>query len=130
MHRFDHGSNDYDWKLRIARRGCDVTRCPLDHGPRCTADRVVAFHTVPVVDSCRTYTMGNEQTKPDAPAEPVEPKKAPVLGKSGKKICCSCPETKKPRDLCIVTKGEDNCRDLIEAHNKCLRAEGFIIKDK
>ena len=74
--------------------------------------------------------MGNEQTKPDAPAEPVEPKKAPVLGKSGKKICCSCPETKKPRDLCIVTKGEDNCRDLIEAHNKCLRAEGFIIKDK
>jgi cytochrome c oxidase assembly protein subunit 17 len=75
--------------------------------------------------------MGNEQTKPAAaPVEPVEPKKAPVLGKSGKKICCSCPETKEPRDLCVVTKGEANCRDLIEAHNKCLRAEGFIINDK
>jgi len=68
--------------------------------------------------------MGNEQTKA---AEPVE-KPKPVLGKSGKKICCSCPDTKKPRDQCIVTKGEDNCRDLIEAHKRCLRAEGFNVK--
>jgi cytochrome c oxidase assembly protein subunit 17 len=68
--------------------------------------------------------MGNEQTKA---AEPVE-KPKPVLGKSGKKICCSCPDTKEPRDQCIVTKGEDNCRDLIEAHKRCLRAEGFNVK--
>ena len=40
----------------------------------------------------------------------------PVLGKSGKKICCSCPETRKPRDECIVLHGEDACAKLIEAH--------------
>ncbi|GLD99129.1 hypothetical protein PINS_up007848 [Pythium insidiosum] len=51
----------------------------------------------------------------------------PVLGKSGKKICCSCPETKKARDLCVVTNGEENCKDVIEAHKACLRSEGFTI---
>ena len=34
-------------------------------------------------------------------------KKAPVLGKSGKKICCSCPHTRRPRDECVVVNGED-----------------------
>ena len=53
---------------------------------------------------------------------------APVLGKSGKKICCSCPETKEKRDQCVVSKGEDACYDLIEAHKVCLRAEGFTVK--
>ncbi|KAH7484668.1 hypothetical protein KRP22_005830 [Phytophthora ramorum] len=52
----------------------------------------------------------------------------PVLGKSGKKICCSCPTTKQARDLCIVTNGEDKCKDIIEAHKTCLRSEGFRIK--
>jgi cytochrome c oxidase assembly protein subunit 17 len=67
--------------------------------------------------------MGNEQAKPK-----VESKPAPVVGKSGKKICCSCPETKEVRDLCVVTKGEENCADVIEAHKKCLREEGFDVK--
>ncbi|DAZ95755.1 TPA: hypothetical protein N0F65_006403 [Lagenidium giganteum] len=53
---------------------------------------------------------------------------APVLGKSGKKICCSCPDTKKVRDLCVVQNGEENCADVIEAHKACLRAEGFTVK--
>lgn len=44
-----------------------------------------------------------------------------------KKICCACPETKKARDACIVERGEDKCGELIEAHLKCLRAEGFNI---
>jgi hypothetical protein len=58
-----------------------------------------------------------------------------VLGKSGKKICCSCPQTKQvciaggmpdtftlamcrgqARDLCVVEKGEENCAEIIEAH--------------
>lgn len=52
---------------------------------------------------------------------------APVLGKSGKKICCSCPETKKARDLCVVTNGEELCKDIIEAHKVCLRSEGFRV---
>eukprot|EP00241_Pyramimonas_parkeae_P014095 CAMPEP_0114255066 /NCGR_PEP_ID=MMETSP0058-20121206/17349_1 /TAXON_ID=36894 /ORGANISM="Pyramimonas parkeae, CCMP726" /LENGTH=66 /DNA_ID=CAMNT_0001369397 /DNA_START=88 /DNA_END=288 /DNA_ORIENTATION=+ len=51
-------------------------------------------------------------------ADPVAPKK---------KICCACPETKGPRDECIAMKGEENCTALIEAHKKCLRAEGFDV---
>ncbi len=56
-----------------------------------------------------------------------EKKEKVTVGKSGKKICCSCPDTKAPRDECIVTNGEDACKDLIEAHKKCLRAEGFNV---
>ncbi|OQS00316.1 hypothetical protein THRCLA_21702 [Thraustotheca clavata] len=55
-------------------------------------------------------------------------KNGPVVGKSGKRICCSCPETKSARDLCVINKGEENCADVIEAHKQCLRAEGFRIK--
>ena len=43
------------------------------------------------------------------------------------KPCCACPETKKPRDACIIEKGEENCQDLIEAHKKCMRDLGFNI---
>ena len=39
-----------------------------------------------------------------------------------------CPDTKGPRDECIVSKGEENCKDLIEAHKACLRLEGFSVK--
>ena len=39
----------------------------------------------------------------------------------------ACPETKKPRDECIMEKGEENCGDLIEAHKQCMRALGFKI---
>ena len=65
----------------------------------------------------------NDTSAAAAPAKP-----APKLGKSGKKICCSCPATKGPRDECIVTNGEEHCKDLIEAHKACLRAEGFTVK--
>ncbi|XP_076757373.1 cytochrome c oxidase copper chaperone COX17 [Xylocopa sonorina] len=49
--------------------------------------------------------------------------------KSGKplKPCCACPETKNARDECIITKGEENCKDLIEAHKACMRSLGFNI---
>lgn len=43
------------------------------------------------------------------------------------KICCACPETKKVRDACIVERGEDQCKELIEAHLQCLRDQGFDI---
>ncbi|XP_075710816.1 cytochrome c oxidase copper chaperone isoform X2 [Rhinoderma darwinii] len=43
------------------------------------------------------------------------------------KPCCACPETKKVRDACIIEKGEDHCRDLIEAHKECMRALGFKV---
>lgn len=47
--------------------------------------------------------------------------------KPKKKICCACPETKKPRDECIATNGEEACTALIEAHKECLRKEGFKV---
>ncbi|ONM55026.1 Cytochrome c oxidase copper chaperone [Zea mays] len=52
---------------------------------------------------------------------------APAPGSKPKKICCACPDTKKLRDDCIVQNGEDACGKLIEAHLKCLRAEGFSV---
>lgn len=50
--------------------------------------------------------------------------------KTGKKICCCCPDTKKARDACILANGEDHpdCLKLIEAHKQCLREEGFDVK--
>jgi cytochrome c oxidase assembly protein subunit 17 len=50
--------------------------------------------------------------------------------KTGKKICCCCPDTKQARDECVVFKGEEHtdCVKLIEAHKVCLRAEGFDVK--
>jgi cytochrome c oxidase assembly protein subunit 17 len=51
-------------------------------------------------------------------------------GLSGKKICCACPDTRKPRDLCVVERGEEHCRDAIEAHDACLRRDGFSVPQK
>ncbi|XP_022142851.1 cytochrome c oxidase copper chaperone 1-like [Momordica charantia] len=53
--------------------------------------------------------------------------KSTTDGKPKKRICCACPETKKLRDECIVEHGEEACGKWIEAHRKCLRAEGFNV---
>lgn len=58
-------------------------------------------------------------------------KRAPKVGiKTGKPICCCCPDTKKLRDECVVMKGEEHpdCVKLIEMHKVCLREEGFNVK--
>ncbi|KAK9288140.1 hypothetical protein L1049_016588 [Liquidambar formosana] len=47
--------------------------------------------------------------------------------KPKKKICCACPDTKKLRDECIVELGEAACSKWIDAHLKCLCAEGFNV---
>jgi cytochrome c oxidase assembly protein subunit 17 len=52
---------------------------------------------------------------------------AKVSKTTGKKICCVCKPTKQVRDECIVLNGEDQCKAFIEAHNKCLRDEGFEV---
>jgi len=43
------------------------------------------------------------------------------------KPCCACPETKIPRDKCIIENGEANCTELIEAHLDCMRKAGFKV---
>jgi len=73
--------------------------------------------------------MGNQASAP-APVEPPK-KAAKKLGiKTGKPICCCCPETKKARDECVVFKGEEDpeCQKFIELHKACLRDEGFDVK--
>uniref|UniRef100_K4CGZ9 Cytochrome c oxidase copper chaperone n=2 Tax=Solanum lycopersicum TaxID=4081 RepID=K4CGZ9_SOLLC len=59
--------------------------------------------------------------------EKLAPATVPADSKPKKKICCACPETKKVRDECIVEHGESACEKWIEAHLKCLRAEGFNV---
>jgi len=71
--------------------------------------------------------MGNSSSTPSAtPAPPAQK----VGIKSGKKICCCCPETKQARDACILSNGEEDkdCQRLIELHKECLRSEGFDVK--
>ena len=68
----------------------------------------------------------SQQAQSAAPAAPAATGMA-VVGKSGKKICCSCPDTKQARDECIVTHGEDKCSQYINAHKACLRLEGFTV---
>ncbi|KAK1167914.1 cytochrome c oxidase copper chaperone-like isoform X1 [Acipenser oxyrinchus oxyrinchus] len=53
-----------------------------------------------------------ESTKTQDAGE--HPEKKPL------KPCCACPETKKIRDACIIEKGEESCKDLIEAHKDCM----------
>ncbi|KRY88373.1 Mediator of RNA polymerase II transcription subunit 6 [Trichinella pseudospiralis] len=57
-------------------------------------------------------TSNNKATQ--APAETVQSDKKP-------KPCCACPETRKARDECIVEKGPDSCKELIEAHRRCMK---------
>ncbi len=54
---------------------------------------------------------------------------AEVSKTTGKRICCVCKPTKELRDECIVLNGEDQCRAFIDAHNQCLRAEGFDVSN-
>ncbi|XP_037919950.1 cytochrome c oxidase copper chaperone [Hermetia illucens] len=67
--------------------------------------------------------MGNASTKESQVAPPA----SGTAEKPKCKACCACPETKKARDQCILEKGEPNCGDLIEAHKKCMRDQGFNV---
>lgn len=81
-------------------------------------DRML-FHTS---DMGNTASVKTEEQPATAPAPEPAPETKPK-----KKICCTCPDTKKLRDDCIVQNGEDACGKFIEAHLQCLRAEGFNV---
>jgi cytochrome c oxidase assembly protein subunit 17 len=83
-----------------------------------------------LLDSLLQESVFIELLRMDAAKEtPCAPPKDGPVGPDGKKLkpCCACPETKRPRDECIMEKGEENCGDLIEAHKACMRALGFKI---
>ena len=73
--------------------------------------------------------MGASASASSAAGAPSVPAAAAAAGDAPKKkkICCACPETKAARDACIGEHGPEGCKALIEAHNKCLRAEGFNV---
>jgi len=79
------------------------------------------------VRGARVRAMGSTPSKPEIKRAP----NGAPLNDDGtpKKMCCACPTTKKARDECVVMQGEESgaCDGLIEAHLKCLRAEGFDV---
>ncbi|XP_067951163.1 cytochrome c oxidase copper chaperone-like [Watersipora subatra] len=48
-------------------------------------------------------------------------------GEKKLKPCCACPETRKPRDQCIIERGEEHCSKEIAAHKECMRKLGFKV---
>ena len=62
-----------------------------------------------------------------ASSQAASPQAATEEEKPKLKICCACPETRKPRDECVVEKGEESCGEYIEAHKVCLRSHGFKV---
>lgn len=66
--------------------------------------------------------MGNQTAQIKMPEEKKSDSEEKKL-----KPCCACPETKKPRDECIIEHGEANCQHLIDAHKECMRKLGFKI---
>ncbi|XP_038686307.1 cytochrome c oxidase copper chaperone 2-like [Tripterygium wilfordii] len=75
----------------------------------------ISLQTNPTSVSGPAQTQGSVMSPPGPESKPK------------KKICCACPDTKKVRDECIVEHGEAACEKWIEAHRKCLRAEGFNV---
>ena len=72
--------------------------------------------------------MSAASVNPVATSNVQPPQQTVIVGKSGKKICCACPQTKRERDECVVTNGPDACSEKIEAHKRCLREDGFQVE--
>ncbi|PON68012.1 Cytochrome c oxidase copper chaperone [Parasponia andersonii] len=77
---------------------------------------------LPTDNTSSTLALLGSQKNHGSPINKPGPETKPK-----KKICCACPDTKKLRDECIVEHGEEACGKWIEAHRKCLRAEGFNV---
>ena len=58
----------------------------------------------------RTHVFGSLNSLQPMMLENETEKAPPKVGKSGKKICCSCPETRILRDECAVLNGPENCK--------------------
>merc|ERR1712216_24481 len=79
-------------------------------------------------ENLKSVAMGASGSKTETLPPVTFDKDGKQLGRySGKKICCSCPDTKQKCDECVTINGEENCADFIEAHKACLRKEGFKV---
>ncbi|KAI9186295.1 hypothetical protein LWI28_015981, partial [Acer negundo] len=88
----------------------------------CILETLVTMGGLPLKGSSSTVATAESQPNQGSAITTPVPESKPK-----KKICCACPETKKLRDECIVEHGEESCAKWIEAHRKCLRAEGFNV---
>ncbi|KAK1582810.1 hypothetical protein Q3G72_018454 [Acer saccharum] len=88
----------------------------------CILETLVTMGGLPLKGSSSTVATAESQPNQGSAITTSVPESKPK-----KKICCACPETKKLRDECIVENGEESCAKWIEAHRKCLRAEGFNV---
>ena len=88
----------------------------------CILETLVTMGGLPLKGSSSTVATAESQPNQGSMITTSVPESKPK-----KKICCACPETKKLRDECIVEHGEESCAKWIEAHRKCLRAEGFNV---
>ncbi|KAK4535772.1 hypothetical protein CDCA_CDCA06G1797 [Cyanidium caldarium] len=75
-----------------------------------------------------TVAASATESRVAQPATPAPAAGPPDSAAPKKKMCCACPETKRARDECVALRGEEACRELIEAHKACLRAEGFSVQ--
>lgn len=88
------------------------------------------YQTLPTTTTTTQPSQSQSQstiTKPDNTSTAVYNIDSNTNEVKKLKICCACPDTRKIRDECVVTKGQDNCNDVIEQHKKCLRGLGFKI---
>jgi cytochrome c oxidase assembly protein subunit 17 len=100
---------------------CPITKqardeCMLKNGDEKKCEFLIAAHNL-----CMGYVSKDtliQRIQSDVQNNPRTPTK---------KICCSCPDTKRVRDDCVAKYGPDNedCQYLIEGHKLCLRNEGF-----
>lgn len=90
-------------------------KCMFDNGDEEACRWVIEAHNL-----CMEYTTRETllQRIKDSGAEDRVPTK---------KVCCSCPVSKRYRDDCVVEHGTEKCEWLIEGHKMCLRNEGFKI---
>merc|ERR1712105_31711 len=82
------------------------------------------FFSVVFVEAILNIHLIMSDTEAASAPAPLTEEVAPV---APLKPCCACPETKIPRDKCIVENGEADCTELIEAHLACMRKAGFKV---
>ena len=81
---------------------------------------MTATAALPPADSSSLSSSNSALSGLSSTAPPASPP-------AGLKICCACPETRTPRDSCVVERGQENCTELIEQHKQCLRSLGFKV---
>ena len=101
--------------------------CSMDKKDECTDKGMCAVKTKEECKDKPVCDMKASSSSSSAAAATATATTTTTATGDKPKMCCACPETKKARDECVIAKGEDNCKELIEAHKVCLRKMGFNV---